>query len=155
MVDEEADAATSPPPSAAPRSEDSQHEDEDGSLTVFNTDFLDDDFGRRGTSSSTATFAGSMAPFRPDNWEEMLEEAAAAYPPRAGPRRNKEAERQRNRQWVIRKQHKVTKRQLKDSRADKQVVPAVTTTARSTLCPRAHAQIAYNCPISLSCRRRS
>ena len=32
----------------------------------------------------------------------MLERAAASYPPRAGPRRNKEAERQRNRRSVSR-----------------------------------------------------
>ena len=46
-----------------------------------------------------------------DNWEELLDMAAASYPERAGPRRNKRAERERNRRWVIMQQHKTQKRQ--------------------------------------------
>ena len=62
-----------------------------------------------------------MAPFRPDNWEELLEEAKAAYPERAGPRRNKRAEREKNRRWVIMRQHKTTKGQVREARSKKKV----------------------------------
>ena len=60
-----------------------------------------------------------MAPFRPDNWEELLAEARAAYPERAGPRRNKRAEREKNRRWVIMRQHKTRKGQQREANHQK------------------------------------
>mmetsp|Transcript_172 Transcript_172/g.361 ORF Transcript_172/g.361 Transcript_172/m.361 type:complete len:198 (-) Transcript_172:150-743(-) len=86
----------------------------------LDTSFLTDVYQREDYTEGESSFAGHIAPYRPDNWEEMLERAAASYPPRAGPRRNKEAERQRNRRWVIQKQHKRQKRERIDAHESKQ-----------------------------------
>lgn len=59
-------------------------------------------------------------PFRPENWRDLLAEAAEAYPERAGPRNNKRRERSKNRLWGVRRQNKVTQRQLAAAATKKQ-----------------------------------
>ena len=66
-----------------------------------------------GTADNLAdqSFAGAMAPYRPENWAELLSEAQQFYPERTGPRRTKRAKRQKLRQAAIRRQHANAKNQ--------------------------------------------
>lgn len=59
------------------------------------------------TSAGDLMYTGE----RPENWEELLAEARAAYPERAGPRRNNHMKREARRFKVIRRQHRVAKEQ--------------------------------------------
>lgn len=74
--------------------------------------FITDDVISEGPEGrSEQSFAGSMAPHRPDDWMHLLSEAGVAYDKRTGPRRLAEAKRQKLRQFVIRQQHKAAKSQ--------------------------------------------
>ena len=85
---------------------------EDGRFAAVDAAFMSEDIvSDKYASGGEQSFSGSMAPYRPDNWEELLKEAQEAYPERMGPRRNKEAKRQRQRFGVMRKQHKTAKMQ--------------------------------------------
>uniref|UniRef100_A0A7S2C2C9 Uncharacterized protein n=1 Tax=Octactis speculum TaxID=3111310 RepID=A0A7S2C2C9_9STRA len=84
--------------------------------SLFDTRFMNDKFDDAPTERETSeigTSGSGMEPYRPENWKELLAEAEASYPERAGPRRSKEKERQKTRLWGIRQQHKVTKGQLR------------------------------------------
>ena len=58
---------------------------------------------------SDLMYQGEMA----ENWEELLAEARAAYPERAGPRKAKHLKREKLRWKQIRLQHKIAKAQRK------------------------------------------
>ena len=133
-------AAASTTPSAAARpaaffsSSSSASDESDGAAPEGAARLSDDDlardisdlgegFLRRSTANhgggdsaarmAQATSAGDLlyAGERPDNWEELLAEARAAYPERAGPRRNNHRKREAARFKAIRKQHRVAKEQ--------------------------------------------
>lgn len=81
-----------------------------------------------------------------DNWEELLEQAEASYPPRAGPRRNKQKERSKNRLYVMYKQHKVTKYQLRAARAKKRVSVTQAPTSSSRTLPLVSSRKPHHLP---------
>lgn len=83
--------------------------DDDGfnrSLDALSDDFfeqtkIDKEDTARATPAGDLQYAGE----RPGNWEELLAEAAASYPARAGPRKSKHLKREARRFKVIRRQH--------------------------------------------------
>jgi hypothetical protein len=84
-------------------------DDDDGlnrSLDALGDDFfeqtkVDKEDTARATPAGDLQYAGE----RPGNWEELLAEAAASYPARAGPRKSKHLKREARRFKVIRRQH--------------------------------------------------
>mmetsp|Transcript_4911 Transcript_4911/g.6358 ORF Transcript_4911/g.6358 Transcript_4911/m.6358 type:complete len:214 (-) Transcript_4911:139-780(-) len=79
---------------------------------VIDTSFMTNDLqSKEKVEGVDVTFVGALEPEYPENWEELLARAEASYPERGGPRRNRRAEREKNRRWVIDKQHKVAKKQ--------------------------------------------
>ena len=81
-------------------------DDQNRSLDALGDDFfersrLEDRGNQRATPAGDLQYAGE----RPGNWEELLAEAEASYPERAGPRRSKYLARERRRFKNIRRQH--------------------------------------------------
>ena len=81
-------------------------DDQNRSLDALGDDFfersrLEDRGNQRATPAGDLQYAGE----RPGNWEELLAEAEASYPERAGPRRSKHLARERRRFKNIRRQH--------------------------------------------------
>ena len=73
----------------------SDDDDQNRSLDALGDDFfersrLEDRGNQRATPAGDLQYAGE----RPDNWEELLAEAEASYPERAGPRRSKHLKRE-------------------------------------------------------------
>ena len=84
----------------------SDDDDQNRSLDALGDDFfersrLEDRGNQRATPAGDLQYAGE----RPGNWEELLAEAEASYPERAGPRRSKYLARERRRFKNIRRQH--------------------------------------------------
>ena len=96
---------------------------DDADLLARDISDLGEGFLRRSTAArgggdsaarmAQATSAGDLmySGDRPDNWEALLAEARAAYPERAGPRRNNHRKREAARFKAIRRQHRVAKEQ--------------------------------------------
>ena len=87
-------------------------DDQNRSLDALGDDFfersrLEDRGNQRATPAGDLQYAGE----RPGNWEELLAEAEASYPERAGPRRSKYLARERRRFKNIRRQHYQRKRE--------------------------------------------
>jgi hypothetical protein len=87
-------------------------DDQNRSLDALGDDFfersrLEDRGNQRATPAGDLQYAGE----RPGNWEELLAEAEASYPERAGPRRSKYLARERRRFKNIRRQHYQRKKQ--------------------------------------------
>ena len=90
----------------------SDDDDQNRSLDALGDDFfersrLEDRGNQRATPAGDLQYAGE----RPGNWEELLAEAEASYPERAGPRRSKYLARERRRFKNIRRQHYQRKKQ--------------------------------------------
>ena len=90
----------------------SDDDDQNRSLDALGDDFfersrLEDRGNQRATPAGDLQYAGE----RPGNWEELLAEAEASYPERAGPRRSKYLARERRRFKNIRRQHYQRKRE--------------------------------------------
>ena len=84
----------------------SDDDDQNRSLDALGDDFfersrLEDRGNQRATPAGDLQYAGE----RPGNWEELLAEAEASYPERAGPRRSKHLRREARRFKNIRRQH--------------------------------------------------
>ena len=73
----------------------------------FERSRLEDRGNQRATPAGDLQYAGE----RPGNWEELLAEAEASYPERAGPRRSKHLRREARRFKNIRRQHYQRKRE--------------------------------------------
>ena len=71
----------------------------------------DHDISKASEGRSEQSFAGSMSPHRPEDWQQLLAEAGVAYDKRSGPRRLAEVKRQKLRQLVVQQQHKAAKGQ--------------------------------------------
>ena len=86
-------------------------DDQNRSLDALGDDFFER--SRTDRENTRATPAGDLqyAGERPGNWEELLAEAEASYPERAGPRRSKHLARERRRFKNIRRQHYQRKKQ--------------------------------------------
>ena len=86
-------------------------DDQNRSLDALGDDFFER--SRTDRENTRATPAGDLqyAGERPGNWEELLAEAEASYPERAGPRRSKYLARERRRFKNIRRQHYQRKRE--------------------------------------------
>ena len=86
-------------------------DDQNRSLDALGDDFFER--SRTDRENTRATPAGDLqyAGERPGNWEELLAEAEASYPERAGPRRSKYLARERRRFKSIRRQHYQRKRE--------------------------------------------
>ena len=86
-------------------------DDQNRSLDALGDDFFER--SRTDRENTRATPAGDLqyAGERPGNWEELLAEAEASYPERAGPRRSKYLARERRRFKNIRRQHYQRKKQ--------------------------------------------
>ena len=87
-------------------------DDQNRSLDALGDDFfersrLEDRGNQRATPAGDLQYAGE----RPGNWAELLAEAEASYPERAGPRRSKYLARERRRFKNIRRQHYQRKKQ--------------------------------------------
>ena len=87
-------------------------DDQNRSLDALGDDFfersrLEDRGNQRATPAGDLQYAGE----RPGNWEELLAEAEASYPERAGPRRSKHLRREARRFKNIRRQHYQRKRE--------------------------------------------
>ena len=86
-------------------------DDQNRSLDALGDDFFErsrtDRENTRATPAGDVQYAGE----RPGNWEELLAEAEASYPERAGPRRSKYLARERRRFKNIRRQHYQRKRE--------------------------------------------
>ena len=89
----------------------SDDDDQNRSLDALGDDFFER--SRTDRENTRATPAGDLqyAGERPGNWEELLAEAEASYPERAGPRRSKYLARERRRFKNIRRQHYQRKRE--------------------------------------------
>ena len=90
----------------------SDDDDQNRSLDALGDDFfersrLEDRGNQRATPAGDLQYAGE----RPGNWEELLAEAEASYPERAGPRRSKHLRREARRFKNIRRQHYQRKRE--------------------------------------------
>ena len=86
-------------------------DDQNRSLDALGDDFFER--SRTDRENTRATPAGDLqyAGERPGNWEELLAEAEASYPERAGPRRSKHLRREARRFKNIRRQHYQRKRE--------------------------------------------
>ena len=86
-------------------------DDQNRSLDALSDDFFER--SRTDRENTRATPAGDLqyAGERPGNWEELLAEAEASYPERAGPRRSKHLRREARRFKNIRRQHYQRKKQ--------------------------------------------
>ena len=90
----------------------SDDDDQNRSLDALGDDFfersrLEDRGNQRATPAGDLQYAGE----RPGNWQELLAEAEASYPERAGPRRSKHLRREARRFKNIRRQHYQRKRE--------------------------------------------
>ena len=83
----------------------SDDDDQNRSLDALGDDFFER--SRTDRENTRATPAGDLqyAGERPGNWEELLAEAEASYPERAGPRKSKHLKREARRFKNIRRQH--------------------------------------------------
>ncbi len=87
-------------------------DDQNRSLDALGDDFFERSRGEdRGNQRATPAGDLQYAGERPGNWEELLAEAEASYPERAGPRRSKYLARERRRFKNIRRQHYQRKRE--------------------------------------------
>ena len=86
-------------------------DDQNRSLDALGDDFFER--SRTDRENTRATPAGDLqyAGERPGNWKELLAEAEASYPERAGPRRSKHLRREARRFKNIRRQHYQRKRE--------------------------------------------
>ena len=90
----------------------SDDDDQNRSLDALGDDFFERSRGEdRGNQRATPAGDLQYAGERPGNWEELLAEAEASYPERAGPRRSKYLARERRRFKNIRRQHYQRKKQ--------------------------------------------
>ena len=90
----------------------SDDDDQNRSLDALGDDFFERSRGEyRGNQRATPAGDLQYAGERPGNWEELLAEAEASYPERAGPRRSKYLARERRRFKNIRRQHYQRKRE--------------------------------------------
>ena len=87
-------------------------DDQNRSLDALGDDFFERSRGEdRGNQRATPAGDLQYAGERPGNWEELLAEAEASYPERAGPRRSKHLRREARRFKNIRRQHYQRKRE--------------------------------------------
>ena len=87
-------------------------DDQNRSLDALGDDFFERSRGEdRGNQRATPAGDLQYAGERPGNWEELLAEAEASYPERAGPRRSKHLRREARRFKNIRRQHYQRKKQ--------------------------------------------
>ena len=90
----------------------SDDDDQNRSLDALGDDFFERSRGEdRGNQRATPAGDLQYAGERPGNWEELLAEAEASYPERAGPRKSKHLRREARRFKNIRRQHYQRKRE--------------------------------------------